>query len=149
VGYCEIGGCRILSMLLRFFAGTILSTGLLCACDCIEVSAKQARRSSELVFRGTVDGFRDSGKGYRIAIFRVTNVWKGQIGQTFEIPAIEGDWCHAFRPTKPSLLETGNELIVYASRIAPGKDYFPMPCNTALAKTTMIVHDLGPGRRPK
>jgi hypothetical protein len=135
-------------MLLRSSLALFLSSGLLSACDCIEVSAKQARRGSDLVFRGIVAGFRDSGKGYRIAVFRVTLVWKGQIGQTFEMPAIEGDWCHAFRPTNPSLLEIGNELIVYASRLAPGKDYFPMPCNTALARTTVIVQDLGPGRRP-
>jgi hypothetical protein len=110
-----------------------MSAGLLCACDCIEKSPKEARRNAEVVFRGTVAGYRDSGKSYRIVIFQVTRVRKGQIGQTFEMPAYQGDWCSAFRQTTPSVLTIGNDLLVYASRIdLRTKDYFPMPCNTKI-----------------
>jgi hypothetical protein len=93
--------------------------------------------------------YRDSGKDYRIVIFRVTRVWKGRIGQTFEMPAYQGDWCSAFRQTTPSLLTVGNDLLVYASRIdSANEDYFPMPCNTDLVTKVRNFQDLGRGRKP-
>ena len=56
------------SMLLRLASALAVSTSLLRACDCIEPTAKEAERGSEVVFRGTVEGFRDSGKGEHIVI---------------------------------------------------------------------------------
>lgn len=132
-------------MFLRLVSTLTLSTGLLCACDCIELPAKEAERSSEVVFRGTVVGFRDSDPGERMVIFDVRRVWKGRVRRQFEMPAVQGDWCGAF---KPSLLKIGNDLVVYASRIARGTEYLPMPCNTTLARSTESAQALGRGRKP-
>jgi hypothetical protein len=134
-------------MLLRLVFTLGVFAGLIYGCDCVEVPASQARRNSEVAFRGTVAKFRDSGKGYRIVVFKVSRVWKGQIGRQFEMPAEEGDWCYAFLP---SLLKIGNELVVYASKLPEGTsgDYFPMPCNTRLARDTKEFA-LGPGRHPR
>ena len=110
--------------------------------------AKEARHDSAVVFRGTIKSFRDSGVGYRIAIFQVDRVWKGRLTWEFEMPALEGDLCIAFLPRQ---LEIRNELILYASPLS-GKDginYFPMQCNTALVRNARSVRDLGPGRRPR
>jgi hypothetical protein len=145
----SLGRYRIRMVILRLVFTLAMSAGLLSACDCIELAPKQARHGAEVVFRGTVAGYRDSGRDYRIVIFRVTRVWKGHIGQTFEMPAYQGDWCSAFRQTKPSLLTVGNDLLVYASRIDLAKeDYFPMPCNTDLVTKVRNFRDLGRGRKP-
>jgi hypothetical protein len=135
-------------MFLRLASAVAIFTGFLYGCDWVVLPAPEAKRSSGLVFRGTVSAFRDLGDGRRIVVFRVSRVWKGQLGQEFEMPAEEGDWCHAFRPT---LLKIGNELVVYASKIADGKgtEYFPLPCNTALASEAGVVRAIGPGRQPR
>lgn len=136
-------------MLPRLALALAVSTGLFAQCDCIAVPAKEARRASEVVFRGTVDGFSGSG-AERIVIFRVTRVWKGQVGPVFEMFGLEGvSLCFTWWP---SLLKIGNELVVYASRL-PSRtgtttDYFPMRCKTALARDALDIRELGRGRRP-
>jgi hypothetical protein len=114
------------------------------------VPAKEAKGFSEVVFRGTVEGFRDSGKGYRLVIFRVDRVWKGRVGPTFEMPAVESEelcwaWPH-------SMLNIGNELIVYGNRMPGGRypeNYYPAPCQTSLATKTRDPHHLGRGWKPR
>jgi len=63
----------------------------------VAVSAKEAKHFSEVVFQGAIEGFRGSGVD-RIVIFSVSRVWKGRVGRTLEIPAIEtnGGLCTAF-----------------------------------------------------
>ena len=47
-----------------------------------------------------------------IAVFRVTRVWKGSVGPTFEMTAAEEDMpCMG---PEPSYFKVGNELLVYA-----------------------------------
>jgi hypothetical protein len=58
------------------------------------------RDHSEVVFRGTIVELRDSQKpadlpaGFardtkKTVVFRVSRVWKGEVGETFEMPAVE------------------------------------------------------------
>jgi len=51
----------------------------------------------------------------------------------------------------PKLLNIGNELIVYASRIPSGNrnEYFPLHCNTGLAKNAADIRKLGSGKTPR
>jgi hypothetical protein len=134
----------------------ILNASLAYPCDCVALPAKKAKAVSELVFWGTITGFRDSGEGYDLAIFEVALVWKGDVRRTFTMPALQGDNCHMF-PGVPgqlrtgcSLLKIGNELLVYASRIrgSGNRNYYPMPCNTVKFAIAGDVHSLGRGKKP-
>jgi hypothetical protein len=113
-------------------------------CDCVDIGAAQAKRGAQIVFQGTVTDFRDSPDGHRVAVFRVSRVWKGHVTPTFEMPANQGT-CFGFYP---GLLKIGNELLVFASRF-PGDDYDPEKCSTKLIKDVKDIRELGPGQRPK
>jgi hypothetical protein len=133
-------------MIVRALASLLLTVTLSRACDCVTQPAKQAKRAAEVVFRGTIIDFRGSGSD-RIVVFRVSTVWKGNVRQTFDMPAIEGDLCYAFLPR---LLKVGNELIVYARKINQSSGgYFPLVCNTLLARNTKDIGALGPGNAPR
>jgi hypothetical protein len=75
-------------MAVRFLIALFMCTCALAQCDDIYVSPKQAKHFSEVVFQGTIDGFKGSGVD-RIVIFHVNRVWKGPVGPIFEMPAIE------------------------------------------------------------
>jgi len=142
-------------------------------CTCTIKSAQDAKKESDVVFRGTIIALRESAEPSPIpvgdqdpkkfVVFHVTRVWKGDIGPTFEMPAVEQvTACLGFLP---GLLKVGNELLVYAGRLrsytVPAGDfartaipehpiYFTTPCmRTALAKDTKDFEELGPGEEPK
>jgi hypothetical protein len=116
------------------------------------------RDHSDVVFRGTITALRDSEKaagisaGFgrdtkKIVIFRVSRVWKGKVGQTFEMPAVEeiaaciGFW--------PSFLKVGNDLLVYASR-SGGSEYYTSICGFhKRASDAKDFRELGPGEDPQ
>lgn len=135
-------------MLSRLAILVAMSAGFGIACDCEAPSVSSAKRQADVVFRGTITQFRDSGKGWRIAVFKVSRVWKGDVRETFEMPAIEeGAACFGFAPR---LIRGWNDLLVYATRIAPDDDYIITSCSrTALASETTDFKHLGPGRKPK
>src|SRR5882757_7107059 len=67
-------------------------------CSCREPTVPQALGRAEVVFRGTIIALRDAGKDYdsgfvryigKTVVFRVDRVWKGEVGQTFEMPGYE------------------------------------------------------------
>jgi hypothetical protein len=121
---------------------------LFAQCDCEEVSAKEAKCWSEVVFRGTVERFRGSGND-RVVIFRVMRVWKGRVGERFEMPGIESSaWCYGFLP---GLLTVGNDVIVYAARIEGGttNEYFPSHCQTNLVARSWSFRQLARGHKPE
>ena len=123
---------------------------LFAQCDDIEISTREAKHFSEVVFQGTVEGFKGSGAD-RTVVFRVSRVWKGQVGPTFEMPAIEtdGGLCTAFWK---GLLVVGNELVVYASRpfLASGiKDLLPIRSKSTLASRAKDISALGRWHKPK
>jgi hypothetical protein len=125
-------------------------SSLLCACDCIREPAEDALGFSEVAFRGRVEGFRDSGNGYRLVIFKVDRVWKGKIGPTFEMPAVESDeLCWAW---PPSMLKTGTEIVVFANHMQGGthpQEFYPMRCETSLPRDLPDLRKLGRGHKPK
>ena len=83
-----------------------------------------------------------------MVIFSVDRVWKGEVGTTIEMPALERVNCLSFRG---GLLEIGNELLVYARKIpALGGDYFTDECSrTELASQSKDYGYLGSGHKPK
>jgi hypothetical protein len=135
-------------MLVRLVIGIAMIAGIASACECSVPSVGAAARHADVVFRGTIASFRESGHGYRIAVFKVSRVWKGDVKEVFEMPAIEeGAACLGF---PPPLIRGWNELLVYAYRIEPGSDFITDICSrTALASKTTDYKQLGPGHKPK
>ena len=107
---------------------------------------KDAKRHAGVVFRGTITKFHDAN-GYPIAVFEVSRVWKGKVGETFEMPALNENYgCVGF----PMKLTIGSELLVFAHRMIPkDPEYFPEPCQTYLMKRAPNIAALGLGRKPR
>lgn len=134
-------------MKAAFLAFVMLNaSGALC-CDCARLLVKDAKKSSEVVFHGTISDI-SGGK----VIFRVDRVWKGDVGRTFEmIEFTAGGSCLGFRP---SLLLVGNDLLVFAWRLHrfPGdNDYFTGACSgtSTWNDAGANIKKLGPGRPPR
>ena len=115
----------------------------------------QAKRdSSDIVFRGRITGFRESPPRTdrvpavrytgRIVVFHVVRIWKGEIGRALEMPeALETTACTGFWPS----LKTGEDLLIYASRI--GSEYYTSICGFhKAAKKAKDLKKLGPGKDP-
>jgi len=112
----------------------------------------------DIIFRGTIIDIHDAKRDVitdliqppkRIAVFRVTRIWKGDVGQTFEMPAIEksGGTCAGF---PEGSLVVGNELLVYAYRRNGTDEYFTNICSrTSLLMQTKDLQELGRGRVPR
>ena len=129
------------------------------ACTCIPVTVSELVQRADIVFRGNIIDMHDVQTGVgseigmgvrkRVAVFRVKSVWKGDVGEILEMPAIEkgGGTCLGF---SKGLLEVGNELLVYAYRPKGSDDYFTNLCShTSLAARTKDFQELGPGREPR
>jgi len=134
-------------MKTAFLTFAMLSASSALGCECGPVSVSEAKKSAEVVFRGTITAISD-GK----VMFRVDRVWKGEVGGTFQMPEFTaGGSCLGFRP---SLLLVGNDLLVFAWRLrrfAGDADYFTDVCT----RTSMwddaggAVKKLGKGRLPR
>ena len=136
-------------MMVRLVFVLFTPAYLFAQCDDVEISTKKAKHLSEVVFQGTIEGFRGSGTD-RTVMFRVSRVWKGRVGPISEMPAIEtdGGLCTAFWR---GLLAVGNELVVYASRrfIPDLKEYLPLRSKTTLVSRAKDISALGRGHKPK
>jgi hypothetical protein len=111
----------VLKSILTVILG--LSFGTACACDCKEPSVQIKRDHSDVIFRGTIIDLRNSENAAgvdpgsfhdlgNIVVFRVTQVWKGNVGQIFEMPAVEEtSMCAGFWP---DYIKVGTDLLVYA-----------------------------------
>jgi hypothetical protein len=145
----EISCYRMLRMAVRFLVVFFFSIRVIAQCDDIELSVNQAKRLSEVVFQGTVEELKGSGVN-RTVTFRVSRVWKGHVGTTFTMPAIEtqGGLCTAFWA---GLLVPGNELVVYASRrfMPDYKEYLPIRQKSTLFSRATDISQLGQGHKPK
>lgn len=125
----------------------LVSMGLCYGCDCIRLPVKNAKREADIVFLGTITSVRNSGNTPR-AVFKVTRVWKGNVTDSFEMPALQEVYsCLGFLPK----VEVGAEILVYARMIVPSDpDYYPLTCQTTLAsKAADQIRDLGSGRKPR
>ena len=128
-----------------FVAAFLFSAGLAAACSCVQPgpSVTQAKDSSDVVFRGTIVALRDADKPAALAyagrdtkkvvLFKVTHVWKGDVGSTFEMPGLqETSMCVGFRA---AFLKVGSDLLVYAARARNSPEYYTNDCTrTAFAK---------------
>jgi hypothetical protein len=113
-----------------------------------------------VIFRGTIIALHDSPVDHsspqfrdtkKIAVFRVSRVWKGEVGETFEMPAVEEtSMCTGFWPP---FLKVGSDLIVYATKRGP--EYYTGICGQhKLAKDAKDndakdLRELGPGEEPR
>jgi len=104
------------------------------ACSCDRQSVPNAYSSAEIVFEGTItsiEGTITTGAWPAgVVKFRITRIWKGNVGSDFEMPAVvEGGSCIGFYP---SVLKRGNKLLVYAGLVAwtpkGDKAYFTHAC---------------------
>jgi hypothetical protein len=149
----------IAGMKPKLLAALVLCNAMAYGCDCQIMSIAVAKAQAEVIFRGTIIELRESRKRLdylaafgrdtgKIAVFRVTRVWTGEVGETFEMPAVaETAACWGFWP---SFLKVGNDLLVYASRFPGGAEYSTNVCTrTAVAKDTKDFDELGPGAEPK
>jgi hypothetical protein len=130
------------------------------ACTCSAPPVNEARTQADVVFRGTIIALRPSMKpaspawGHdtqKIAVFRVSRVWKGEVGHTFEMPAIEEtSGCTGFWPDQ---LKIGNDLLVYAygkPGEADGGGFITTICSrTWFANKTKDFDELGAGHEPR
>jgi hypothetical protein len=126
----------------------LASSSLVQACSCFTFNVWFAAKHAEIIFRGRVVGFRDTGGGKQAVVFSVDRVWKGDLHEKFEMPAIrESTGCGGFWP---DFLEPGNKLLVYAFRFNQKGEYYTSICSrTALAKTSFDPLFLGWGRKPR
>ena len=136
-------------MLLRFAVLLFISLELTYAmqCDCV-ANDQEDKHLAEIVFRETVTAFRQSAKGDRTVVFRVSRVFKGDPPETFEMPALEtGAACFGFGA---GMLSIGNELLVYASRFgSTGPADLSVKCATKLWSERKNIRKLGRGRKPR
>jgi len=117
---------------------------LIFGCDCETIHAKDAKRGAEVVFRCTVSGFQHRAALSMMVVFNVDRVWKGKVGSTFEMPAVqEASGCIGFLPK----LQVGTELLVYARRIDKTEDYLTIPCNFLRMRDVKDIAALGRGRK--
>ena len=120
------------------------------ACSCAAPSVAEAKKYADVVFRGVITEIKD-----QTVFFHVSRKWKGQVSRTFTMPEFrETSACLGFWP---SLLDVGNELLVYAQWLPPksepkseGGAYFTSICTrTRLAKDAREdFSKLGPGSSP-
>jgi hypothetical protein len=143
--------------MLRAVTVLLFASSATWACSCREITVKEASDHADVVFRGTIVSFRDSAKDFgipgvfkgtkKLAVFHVTRVWKGDVGQTFEMPAVEelaactGFWS--------KFLKEDTELLVYANRARRDSEYYTSICTrTALASKSKDYEELGSGKEP-
>jgi len=132
---------------IALLAFVVWSASVALGCDCAPVSLRDAKAGSEVVFRGTITSIR-GGK----VRFRIERVWKGNIGRTFDMPEFpETSACIGFLP---SLLQVGNDLLVFAWRLhrdSNDNDYFTSICtHTQLSQSAgEDFAGLGRGKAPR
>lgn len=141
---------------MRTAALLLLASGLCHACSCSEQSVQVKRDRAQIIFRGTIVELREFSKLARLfghdtkrtVVFRVSRVWKGQVGQTFEMPAVEERAaCIGFTS---HLLKVGEDLLVYALRFG-GPEYATSICGNHKRATDaeQDFKTLGPGQEPQ
>ena len=140
--------------LLAIFAASLTAAY---GCSCADPTVKDAARRAIVVFSGTITALKLASKPYTfrrlsdtrtIVVFRVTRVWKGDVGRIFEMPAVveEAD-CLGFAP---QLLKLGAELLVYAFNQQSEFYYTGLCSRTRFVRyASDDLKELGPGREPK
>jgi hypothetical protein len=133
---------------LRIFVALILGANLGVACESIDLPLKQAKTHADVVFRGTISDYRDSGNGYKIAVFQVSRVWKGRVGTVVEMSTYPG---YSDRPCEGGstrLVDVGSDVLVFARKVK-GQDYLTNYWSgTRAVEGYPYLRQLGPGKPP-
>jgi len=132
---------------IRMFAFAMIVAGTGSACTAVELPPKEAKRHSDVVFRGTITAYRDSGTGYKMAVIRVSRVWKGDAGRMVELstfPGYSDAPCAYFSTT---LIPEGTDVIVFARKVR-GRRYLTGYWSAESAKDYPNINQLGRGRAP-
>lgn len=132
----------VLLLLMLPFAGTCT------ACTCAPSIPGQENlktqadfKASDIVFRGELIAHRG-----RVAIFRVHELWKGNLGSEVKLEWRRGDGgdCNGFWPDD---LKVGNNLLVFARKGHGGVYRTSICLPTMLAsKAQELLGELGPGK---
>ena len=133
--------------LARLFVGLIFAAGLGAACEAVYLPANGEKKHAEVVFRGTISEYRDSGTGYKIAVYRVSRVWKGRVGQTMELSTFPGYSDAPCASFSTKLFDIGSDVIVFA-RKEKGKDFLTGYWWALSAQHYPYLSQLGPGKQP-
>jgi hypothetical protein len=129
------------------FLGTFGAASLGLACTSIDLPAKEVKKRSVAVFRGTIREYRDSADGSKITVFEVSRVWKGHVGRVFELSTFPGfaDTGCSFGST--ALREIGSDVVVFA-RKDKTQGYLIGYWDGTRTPTDQDLRDLGPGIAP-
>ena len=145
-------------MAARFFVLFLLSFATCEACDCREPSVPYKLQHADVVFRGTIIDLQPSyivrparewifyRDLHKTVVFKVRRVWKGQVGEKFQMPAFaEIAACDGF---ESDLLKVGKDLLVYAFRREEG--YITAICgqHKVARDAGKDFRELGPGHAP-
>jgi len=146
-------------LLMRLSVVLCLSSALSFACSCSPpITAGMASLNANVVFRGTIAALRNvaevspnGGARYtrRIAVFRVSRVWKGRVGPIVEMTVPEE--IMPCMGSEPSYFKVGNDLLVYAKGSPKTSQYVMDSCSrSALAQNAKDdMNELGLGAEPK
>ena len=134
--------------LFRVAVAVILGASLGAACTSVELPLSYTKKGADVIFRGTISEYRDTGKGYKIAVFQVSRVWKGRVGRVVEMSTYPGYSDVACAHFSTTLLEIGSDELVFARKVK-GQDYLTNYWSgTRSAKDYPYLSELGPGRPP-
>jgi hypothetical protein len=134
-------------VIARTLTSAMISLAVAAACTCSAPSVGGAKKLADVVFRGVIANI----SGGRVS-FRVSRVWKGNVGRLFEMPEFrETSACLGFWPDH---LRIGNDLLVYAYTLPRGSKsgtYFTDICSrTSLSKNAREdFRKLGTGWSPR
>lgn len=93
--------------LLTLFALLIGTTGLACTCPLTTLSLEETAKY-ELIFKGTVTSVRDCGDRFGEAVFKVDEVYKGNVTEAFSVLFECDDPC-------AKKFQSGEEWIIYSN----------------------------------
>lgn len=125
----------------------LLVTNLGMACTSVALPVKYEKKHATAVFRGVICEYHDSGEGYKIAVFQVSRVWKGQVGPVVELSTFPGYSDAPCRVFSTTLWNVGTELLVFA-RKGKGQHYLIGYWAGTRAPHDEDLHELGPGTPP-
>jgi hypothetical protein len=114
------------------------------ACTCVPPTASRSLKIAHIAFRGELIEHKDS-----LAIFRVDEWWKGDLGGTVQFEWRDGTHgdCNGFWP---NLLKVGNKLLVFGTQDNRGF-YRASICLPAklIGEADEELKELGPGKPPR
>ncbi len=146
-------------MISKVSALLLMAVSICAACDCQEPRVESKRDRADIIFRGTIVELRKSprppsappsfGKDLgEMVVFKVSNVWKGKVGQTFQMRAIEETaMCVGFWPP---YLKVGEDLLIYANG-SEDSEYTTGICGWHMRAKDALkdLEILGPGKSPE